>query len=41
VTYRPAAGQRHQKGQTVQPLLCNRRINKHQFLCNYRGTVGL
>jgi hypothetical protein len=34
VAYRPVAGQRPGKKQLVQPLLCNRRINKQPFLSN-------
>jgi hypothetical protein len=36
--YRPVAGQRIQNGR-VQPLLCNRRINKHPFVSN--GSVDM
>jgi hypothetical protein len=35
VVYRPVAGQRPRNGR-VQPLLRNRRINKHPFLSNGR-----
>jgi hypothetical protein len=34
VAYRPTAGQRPWNGLQVQPLLCNRQINKHSFLGN-------
>jgi hypothetical protein len=37
VAYRPIAKRWLCK---QQPLLCNRQINKHPFLCNGRGTVG-
>lgn len=38
---RPVAGKRHQNGQRVPPLLCNRRINKRLFLCNARSNCQL
>jgi hypothetical protein len=39
VEYRPVTGQRPRKGLRVQPLLCNRRINKHSFLGN--GSINM
>jgi hypothetical protein len=36
VVYRPVAGLRPRNGQWVQPLPCNRQINKHLFLSNRR-----
>jgi hypothetical protein len=41
LAYIPVVGHRPPKGLPVQLFLCNRRINKHAFLCNGRGVSGL